>query len=43
MLTPEQFPTVAPLFNAARVLIPFIIAFAIGLMFAPLLSHFLYK
>jgi phospho-N-acetylmuramoyl-pentapeptide-transferase len=30
-------------FTAARVMIPFIISFAIGIMFAPLLSHYLYK
>ncbi|MDR3546922.1 MAG: hypothetical protein P4M11_01365 [Candidatus Pacebacteria bacterium] len=29
--------------NAARVLTPFIISFAVGLLLAPLLSHYLYK
>ncbi len=43
MLTPYFFPTAAPLFNAARVLIPFIVAFAVGILFAPLLTHYLYK
>ncbi|HWH07452.1 MAG TPA: hypothetical protein VNU47_02945 [Candidatus Paceibacterota bacterium] len=31
------------LFDAARVLIPFIIAFAIGIASAPVLTHYLYK
>jgi phospho-N-acetylmuramoyl-pentapeptide-transferase len=30
------------IFNAARVLIPFVIAFAIGVISAPLLTHYLY-
>lgn len=30
-------------FDAARVLLPFILAFTIGLAFAPILSHYLYK
>src|ERR1700742_5125857 len=32
-----------PLLNAARVLTPFIISFAVGLILAPLLAHYLYK
>lgn len=31
------------LFNAARVLIPFVAAFAIGIAISPLVSHYLYK
>ncbi len=31
------------IFDAARVLIPFVIAFAIGISSAPLLAHYLYK
>lgn len=31
------------LFDAARVLIPFVISFSIGIMLAPVLSHYLYK
>jgi phospho-N-acetylmuramoyl-pentapeptide-transferase len=31
------------IFNAARILIPFIIAFSVGIMGAPLLTHYLYK
>lgn len=31
------------IFDAARVLIPFVIAFAIGIASAPLLAHYLYK
>lgn len=30
-------------FNASRVLIPFVVSFAVGIMLAPLLSHNLYK
>lgn len=30
-------------FNASRVLIPFIVSFALGIMFAPVLTHYLYK
>ena len=33
----------ANLFDAARVLIPFIISFAVGIMFTPLLAHNLYQ
>lgn len=29
--------------NAARILIPFIVSFSIGIMFAPLLTHYLYQ
>jgi phospho-N-acetylmuramoyl-pentapeptide-transferase len=32
-----------PLLNAARVLTPFIISFAVGLLIAPILSYYLYK
>lgn len=31
------------LFDAARVLVPFIVAFAIGMALAPVLAHYLYK
>jgi phospho-N-acetylmuramoyl-pentapeptide-transferase len=31
-----------PLLNAARILIPFIISFSVGILFAPLLTHYLY-
>lgn len=31
------------LLNAARVLVPFIVSFSVGILFAPLLTHFLYK
>jgi phospho-N-acetylmuramoyl-pentapeptide-transferase len=31
------------LFAAARVLLPFVISFSVGIVFAPLLTHFLYK
>jgi phospho-N-acetylmuramoyl-pentapeptide-transferase len=30
-------------FDAARVLIPFIVSFAVGIMLAPVLAHYLYK
>ncbi|MDB4991982.1 MAG: mraY [Parcubacteria group bacterium] len=30
-------------FDAARVLIPFIVSFAVGIIFAPVLAHYLYK
>ncbi len=32
-----------PIFNAARVLVPFILSFGIGILTAPILIHFLFK
>lgn len=40
----QNTPIFTPvLLNAARVLVPFVISFSVGIMLAPLLTHFLYK
>ena len=42
-MTPQPLIFTPILLNAARVLVPYIISFSVGILLAPILSHFLYK